>query len=107
MKDIRIDVGVYTALDVDLSSVDFTGADGVVFTVKNYPDPNAPEVIERLITEKGVHKMVITPEESLALKATAEYDFCIQLKDGKRFKLTNNGKIVLRRAVGDCIDNRS
>ena len=47
--------------------------------------------------------MVITPEESLALKSTAEYDFCIQLADGKRFKITNNGKVVLRRAVGDCI----
>ena len=105
MKSIRIDVGVCTALDVDLSTIDFTGIEGVVFTVKNYPDPNAPEVIERIFKTKGVHKMVITPEESLALKTTAEYDFCIQLADGKRFKMTDNGKIVLRKAVGDCIDN--
>lgn len=103
MKEIRIDVGVCTSLDIDLSSINFTGIEGVVFTVKNYPDPAAPEIIERLFTERGVHKMVITPEESLALKSTAEYDFCIQLPDGKRFKITNNGKVVLRRAVGDCI----
>ena len=105
MKDIRIDVGVCTALDIDLTSVDFTGIEGVMFTIKNYPDPNSPEVVERLFNEQGVHKMVITPEESLALKQTAEYDFCIQLPDGKRFKLTDNGKVVLRKAVGDCIDN--
>lgn len=105
MKDIRIDVGVCTSLDIDLSSVDFTGIEGVVFTVKNYPNPSSPEIIERLFTEKGIHKMVITPEESLALKTTAEYDFCVQLADGRRFKLTDNGKVVLRTAVGDCIDD--
>ena len=105
MKDIRIDIGVCTALDIDLTSVDFLGIEGVVFTVKNYPDPNAPEIIERVFTEPGVHKVVITPEESLALKTTAEYDFCILLHDGNRFKMTDNGKVVLRKAVGDCVDN--
>lgn len=105
MKDIRIDVGLCTSLDIDLSSIDFTGIEAVIFTVKNYPNPEAPEIIERLFTEPGVHKMVITPEESLALKTTAEYDFCMQLADGTRFKLTDNGRIVLRKAVGDCIDN--
>jgi hypothetical protein len=104
MKDIKIDVGVCTALKIDLSSVDFTGIEGVIFTVKNYPDPNSPEVIERLFTESGVHEVIITPEESLALKMTAEYDFCVQLADGKRYKLTENGKVQLRKAVGDCID---
>lgn len=105
MKDIRIDIGICTALDVDLSAVDFTGIQKVVFTVKNYPTPDAPEIIEREFTEAGVHEIVITPEESMALKMTAEYDFCTVLADGKRFKMTDNGKIVLRKAVGDCIDN--
>lgn len=105
MKEIRIDVGVCTSLEIDLSHIDFTGIEGVVFTVKNYPDPRSPEIIERLFTSKGVHEMIITPEESLALTATAEYDFCMQLADGKRFKITNNGKIVLRKAVGDCIED--
>lgn len=105
MKDIKIDIGVCTALDINLSDVDFTGIEKVVFTVKNYPIPNAPEIIERVFTEPGVHEIVITPEESLALKATAEYDFGIVRADGKRFKLTDNGKVVLRQAVGDCIDN--
>lgn len=105
MKDIRIDVGLCTALDVDLSTVDFTGIKEVVFTIKNYPTPDAPEVIERFFTEPGVHEVVITPEESLLLKATAEYDFCTVLEDGKKFKLTDNGKVILRKAVGDCIGN--
>lgn len=105
MKDIRIDIGVCTALDIDLSAVDFTGIKGIIFTVKNYPDPNAPEIIEREFTEPGIHKIVITPDESLALKTTAEYDFCTVLTDGSRFKMTENGKVVLRKAVGDCIDN--
>ena len=105
MKEIRIDVGVCTSLEIDLSHIDFTGIEGVVFTVKNYPDPRSPEIIERLFTSKGVHEMIITAEESLALTATAEYDFCMQLADGKRFKITNNGKVVLRKAVGDCIED--
>lgn len=105
MKDIRIDIGVCTALDIDLSAVDFTGIKGIIFTVKNYPDPNAPEIIEREFTEPGVHTVVITPEESLSLKTTAEYDFCTVLADGRRFKMTENGKVVLRKAVGDCIDD--
>lgn len=105
MKDIRIDVGVYTALDIDLSAFDFTGVEKVIFTVKNYPTPQAPEVIEREFTEQGVHEAVITPEESLALKTTAEYDFSAVLADGKRYKVTDNGKVVLRKAVGDSIDN--
>ena len=105
MKNIRIDIGVCTALDIDLSAVDFTGIEKVIFTVKNYPTPDAPEIIEREFTEPGVHGIVISPEESLALKGTAEYDFCTVLADGKRFKMTENGKVVLRKAVGDCIDD--
>ena len=105
MKNIRIDIGVCTALDIDLSTVDFTGIEKVIFTVKNYPVPDYPDLIERVFTEPGVHEVVITPEESLALKATAEYDFCMVLADGKRFKMTDNGKVVLRKAVGDCVDD--
>ena len=105
MENIRIDIGVCTALDIDLSAVDFTGSKEVIFTVKNYPAPDSPEIIERVFTEPGIHEIVITPEESLALKGTAEYDFCSVLEDGKRYKLTDNGKVVLRKAVGDCIDN--
>lgn len=105
MQKIRIDIGVCTALDIDLSTIDFTGIDKVIFTVKNYPTPEAPEIIERVFTEPKVHSIVITPEESLQLKTTAEYDFCTVLRDGKRFKLTDNGRIELRKAVGDCIDN--
>lgn len=105
MKNIRIDIGVNTALDVDLSAVDFTGIKEVIFTVKNYPTPEAPEIIERVFTESGVHEVVITPEESLALTITAEYDFTMVTVDGKRFKMTDNGKVTLRKAVGDCIDN--
>lgn len=104
MQDIRIDIGVCTALDIDLSTVDFTGVEGVIFTVKNYPIPEAPEIIERTFTEPGKHKIVITPEESLELKTTAEYDFCTVLTSGEKFKLTENGKVVLRKAVGDCVD---
>ena len=105
MKDIRIDIGLCTALDIDLSSVDFTGIEGVIFTIKNYPDPNSPEVIERVFKEPKIHNVVITPEESLMLKTTAEYDFCTILADGRKFKMTDNGKVVVRKAVGDCVDN--
>lgn len=105
MQNIRVDIGVCTALDVDLSTVDFTGIKEVVFTIKNYPTPEAPEIVERRFTEPGVHEVVITPEESLALTITAEYDFTMILTDGKKFKMTDNGKVTLRKAVGDSIDN--
>lgn len=105
MKKIRIDIGVYTALDIDLSAMDFEGIKEVIFTVKNYPTVEAPEIIERVFTEPKAYEIVVTPEESLALKTTAEYDLSAVLADGKKFKLTNNGKIELRKAVGDCIDN--
>ena len=105
MQNIRVDIGVCTALDVDLSTVDFTGIKEVVFTIKNYPTPEAPEIVERRFTEPRVHEVVITPEESLALTITAEYDFTMILTDGKKFKMTDNGKVTLRKAVGDSIDN--
>ena len=105
MQNIRVDIGVCTALDVDLSTVDFTGIKEVVFTIKNYPTPEAPEIVERRFTEPRVHDVVITPEESLALTITAEYDFTMILTDGKKFKMTDNGKVTLRKAVGDSIDN--
>lgn len=104
MQDIRIDIGVCTALSINLSGVDFTGIKEVIFTVKNFADINSPVIIERRFTEPKVHEIIIMPEESVRLYPNAQYDFDAVLADDRRVKLTENGGVILRRGVGDCIE---
>ena len=104
MNDIRIDLGVYTSLSVDLSNYDFNGIEKVILTVKNKPDVNLPAIIEREFTESKLYNVVFTPEESLQVKMGAVYDFTKVLVDGTRHKEGDNGKVILRAAVGDCIE---
>lgn len=104
MKELRIDVGVHTLLHINLSDVDFTGIKEIVFTVKNFSILDAPVIIERSFTEAGFYEVIVTPEESIKLAPGAEYDFNQVLTDGTRLKITDNGKIILRRSVGDCLD---
>lgn len=105
MKDIQIDVGVCTLLNVDLSTIDFTGVDKVIFTVKNFPSVKSEVIVEREFTEAGMHEVVVQPEESIKLTDGAVYDFNKVLTNGTRLKMTDNGKVVLRKAVGDCFDD--
>lgn len=107
MKDLRIDVGVHTILHVNLTDVDFTDIKEIVFTVKNFSIPNSPVVIERTFTEAGFYEVIITPSESLKLVSGAEYDFNQVLKDGTRYKISDTGKIILRRSVGDYYDREN
>lgn len=104
MNELRIDVGVHTILHINLSNVDFTGIQEIVFTVKNNPSLDSPVIIERKFTEAGYYEVLITPEESIKLFPGAEYDFNEVLTDGTRLKITDTGKIILRRSIGDCID---
>ena len=103
MKDIRIDVGVSTVLSINLEGVDFTGIEKVILTVKNFPAFKSEVIIEREFTEAKVHDIIIKPEESIKLTDSAVYDFNKVLIDGTRLKMTDNGKVVLRKSVGDCI----
>jgi len=100
MDSIRVDVGVYTLLEVDLSEFDFTGIKKVIMTVKNtyYRDI----LFEREFSTAEIHAVTITPEESRLLRDAAEYDFDVLTDDGKRYKNGDNGKIVLRRGCGVC-----
>ena len=50
MKELKIDVGVFTLLHINLTDIDFTGIKEIVFTVKNTSHPNAPVIIERTFT---------------------------------------------------------
>lgn len=104
MKDIRIDIGVCTILNIDLTNIDFTGIKEIIFTIKNEPKVDAPVIIERVFTEAKAHSVMITAEESLQLRGGAEYDFNKILEDGTRVKMTDNGKITFRKCVGDCFD---
>ena len=106
MEDIKIniDVGVDTILQIDLSELNFIGVSEVIFTVKNIITVKAPPIIERHFTEAKVYDVLIKAEESANLQDGAQYDFQKVLIDGTRIKLTENGRIKLRRAVGDKIE---
>lgn len=104
MKEIRIDVGVCTMLTLNLADIDFTGIKEIVFTVKNKPSVEAPIIIERTFPAAGVYDIKITPEESVKLTQGAEYDFSKVLTDGTQLKMTDNGKVILRKSVGGCLD---
>lgn len=101
MNALRIDVGVHTILHVNLTDVDFADIDRIVFTVKNPSAKDQKPIIEKTFTESGFYEVIITPSESLKLADGAEYDFNQVLKDGTRYKISDTGKIILRKSVGD------
>lgn len=100
MQQIRIDVGVYTALEIDLSGFDFTGVKRLIMTAKNSPVETSAVLFEREYTEAKVYTEYITPEESRKLVNGAVYDFTKELTDGKLLKIGDNGKIELRKGCG-------
>lgn len=100
MKKIKIDVGVYTALEVDLTDYNFTGVDKVVLSIKNYLTLGAKIIIEREFYEAKKYEIIITPEESKQLIKGACYDFDKIMEDGKRYKETELGMIELVEVVG-------
>lgn len=102
MQTIRIDVGVYTALEIDLSGFDFTGVKRLIMTAKNSPVENSEVLFEREYTEAKVYTEFITPDESRKIVSGAVYDFSKELIDGKRLKMGDNGKIELRRGCGNA-----
>ncbi len=101
MNALRIDVGVHTILHVNLTNVDFADIEKIIFTVKNPSDKGSKPIIEKAFTESGFYEVIITPSESLKLADGAEYDFNQVLKDGTRYKISDTGKIILRKSVGD------
>ena len=104
MDVIKIDIGVFTHFVLDCSQVDFTGITKLIFTIKNSPNVKAPAIIEKEITEPKEYTVHITPEESIKLKQSAVWDIDKVLIDGKRYKMTGNGRVILRKGVGDCIE---
>lgn len=102
MNVIRIDVGVHTILHVNLTDVDFTDIERIVFTIKNKNEPNV--IVEKVFTESGFYEVIIIPSESLKLKEGALFDFNQILKDGTRYKISDTGKIILRKGVGEFYD---
>jgi hypothetical protein len=107
MKDITIDVGVDTAIEIDLQNTGASVATPIVFTIKNAPFARTEAIVKREFTSAAVHPIYITPEESLALLDNAEYDFSKRIVDDKGvtrlLKITDNGKIRLRKGVGGGI----
>lgn len=88
-------------MHVNLTEVDFTDIKEIVFTIKNPSHKNSKPIIEKTFTESGFYEVIITPSESLKLVEGAEYDFNQVLKDETRYKISETGKIILRKSVGD------
>lgn len=103
MKDIIVDVGVYTAYNIKLTAANFVGVKQIILTIKNSPTPGSPAIIEKIFTEPKEDTLLITPEQSLQLTSGAVYDFNKVSSDDKRYKITENGRIILRYGVGDCV----
>ena len=104
MEDIKIDVGVYTSLKINLSNFDFTGVKEVILTIKNYASINSEKIVERRFTNADIHEAIITPEESVKLLKDAVYDFDFITNEDKQFRLTDIGNVILVQGVGDCVD---
>lgn len=102
MDTIRIDVGFYTALQVDLQDFDFTDVKEVVLTVKNDVSSDSPVLFQRQFTEPRIYNEFITPEESRQLRPNAVFDFARVMEDGSRFKNGPTGHIQIRRGCGQC-----
>ena len=100
MESIRIDVGVYTNLEIDFTEFDWTGIAKVLFLIKNYKSPNVEAVVTREFTQaEGILHIEITPEESMRIKEQAEYGFMVILNNGKSYKNGDDGKVILKRGV--------
>ena len=84
--------------------MDFTDIEKIIFTIKNSDDLKTPVIVEKVFKEPGFYEVIITPSESLKLKEGALFDFNQVLKDGTRYKISNTGKIILRKGVGEFYD---
>ena len=107
MKDITIDVGVDTAIEIDLQNTDASKETPIIFTIKNAPFAKTDPIVRREFTSREVHTVYITPEESLNMLDNAEYDFSKKIMHSgvvRTLKITDNGKIRLRKGVGGGID---
>lgn len=104
MRDIRIDVGVYTELTINLSNVSFEDIEKVIFTIKNRATVKSKAIIEREFTKPAIYSVIITPEDSIQLVEGAMYDFDkVLVSSGLRKKMTDNGNVILRNGVGACV----
>jgi hypothetical protein len=99
MEIIKINVGVYTPIEVDLTEYDFTGIEKVILTIKNYI--GGEEIIEREFTTSEKHNVLISPEESRKLIGSPIYDFTKLTTDGKLYKESEIGNIELKYVVGE------
>ena len=107
MNEIFINIGVYTALEVDLSDFNFDNIEKVVLTIKNSECKEAPIIVEREYTEPKVYPEIVTPEEAARLRSTAVYDFNFVVSDGKRYKTGSTGTIKLVKGVGRVAESHN
>ena len=101
MEKITVDIGVYTALSIDLTDFDFTGIEKLIFTIKNKAKTSEPVIVTREFDKPALYNIEITPDESYKLQGIAVYDF-VKIIEGKPFKATDNGEVILRVGVGQC-----
>ena len=104
METLVIDYGVYTTLEFDFTEFDFTGIKEVVWTVKKRPNPNDKVLFSRSFTQPNVYLVKITPEESKLLDDKCNYyDYMVINDHDECSKNGENGEIIVRRGVGQCL----
>ena len=95
MKTVKIDVGCYTPLEIDVGTVDFGTCERVIMAFRNYRS-SAP-AFTREFFEAGLHTVTVTPEESKMLLRGARCSFSAVLRDGTVHALGDDVKIRFRR----------
>lgn len=102
MDSIIIDVGVHTSFEIDLTEIPMDDAKQLRLTIKNGTNKDSTIVVERVFNTNDVHIVTISPVESYKIFEGAKYDIVVDMIDGKCYKATENGNVVVNRGVGQC-----
>ena len=100
METIYIDYGLHTAVTIDLSEFDFEGVEKVVLTAKKYMGDSLVTILVREYTLPNIYTEIITPEESKLFEGDVYYDFIAFMELGQVYRVSDVGKMMLRKGVG-------
>ena len=100
METIYIDYGLHTPITIDLSEFDFEGVEKVVLTAKKYVGNSFITVLVKEFVSPQTYIEIITPEESKLFSGDVRYDFIAFMSLGQVFRVSDVGKMILRKGVG-------
>ena len=100
METIYIDYLLHTPITINLLDFDFEGVDKLVLTAKRYINGNATTILVKEYTSPDIYGEVVTPEESKLFGDAVFYDFIAFMTTGEVYRVSDVGKMVLRKGVG-------